>query len=381
MRMRQTIALLVMVLAALPAQAQEIRGNINGIVQDKSGVIPGAAVTVRNAETGQTQPLVTNARGYFEALLLNPGTYSVDVQVNGFKGYKQTNVAVAVGQTVSLTITLEVGQITEEVTVVAQSPILDTTTVSSGQNFDRRMVEGLPMFSNMPIMLSRFAPGVVPGTAEAEVINVFQGYMEGTTAAAGGQLGTGSGFDSRNTGNNYTIDGAQNNGFGRRLASSPNSDQIEEVRIETSNFDASQGHGTGLSVSMMTRAGTNTLRGSANYTHWHNRLNSPNLQQKVTFKQDPGSKRPGARGANTSAPSRSADRWSSRRSSTAATRRSFSETSRCPTTPRQDVWPATRRCPPTRNTSTAISPICCCCRQVPGQTRRRATISIRSSIP
>ena len=78
------------------------------------------------------------------------------------------------------------------------------------------------------------------------MINVFQGYMEGTTAAAGGQLGTGSGFDSRNTGNNYTIDGAQNNGFGRRLASSPNSDQIEEVRIETSNFDASQGHGTGL---------------------------------------------------------------------------------------------------------------------------------------
>ena len=287
MRMRRTIASLVMVLAALPAQAQETRGNINGIVQDRSGVIPGAAVTVRNADTGQTQPLVTNARGYFEALLLNPGTYSVDVQVNGYRGYKQTDVAVAVGQTVSLTITLEVGQVTEEVTVVAQSPLLDTTTVSSGQNFDRRMVEGLPMFPNMPIMLSRFAPGVVPGTAEAEVINVFQGYMEGTTAAAGGQLGTGSGFDSRNTGNNYTIDGAQNNGFGRRLASSPNSDQIEEVRIETSNFDASQGHGTGLSVSMMTRAGTNTLRGSANYTHWHNRLNSPNLQQKVTFKQDP----------------------------------------------------------------------------------------------
>ena len=60
MRMRQTIAFLVMVLAALPAQAQEIRGNINGIVQDKGGVIPGAAVTVRNADTGQTQPLVTN---------------------------------------------------------------------------------------------------------------------------------------------------------------------------------------------------------------------------------------------------------------------------------------------------------------------------------
>ena len=141
------------------------------------------------------------------------------------------------------------------------------------------------MFSNMPIMLSRFTPGVAP--AEAEVQNIFQGYMEGTTNAAGGQVGTGSGFDSRNTGNNYTIDGAANNGFGRRIASSPNADQIEEMRIETSNFDASQGHGTGLTVSMMTRGGTNTLRGSGNYTHWNNQLNSPNLQQKVTFNQDP----------------------------------------------------------------------------------------------
>ena len=141
------------------------------------------------------------------------------------------------------------------------------------------------MFSNMPIMLSRFTPGVAP--AEAEVQNIFQGYMEGTTNAAGGQVGTGSGFDSRNTGNNYTIDGAANNGFGRRIASSPNSDQIEEMRVETSNFDASQGHGTGLTISMMTRGGTNALRGSGNYTHWNNQVNSPNLQQKVTFNQDP----------------------------------------------------------------------------------------------
>jgi carboxypeptidase family protein len=284
---RQWWAVLLAILLPLTAGAQEIRGNINGIVQDKNGVIPGASVKITNTGTNQTQQLVTNSSGYFEAVLLQPGSYAVRVELQGFKTFSQTGISLAVGQTVNLTVTLEVGQITEEVTVTAEAPLLDTTTVSSGQNFDRRMVEGLPMFSNMPIMLARFAPGVVPGAAEAEVINVFQGYMEGTTAAAGGQLGTGSGFDNRNTGNNYTIDGAQNNGFGRRIASSPNADQIEEVRIETSNFDASQGHGTGLSVAMMTRAGTNTLHGSANYTHWTNRLNSPTLQQKITFRQDP----------------------------------------------------------------------------------------------
>ena len=97
MRMRRLIASLVIVLAALPAHAQETRGNINGVVQDSSGVIPGAVVTVRNVDTGQTQPLVSNARGYFEALLLNPGTYSVEVALTGFKGYKQTGIALAVG--------------------------------------------------------------------------------------------------------------------------------------------------------------------------------------------------------------------------------------------------------------------------------------------
>jgi hypothetical protein len=242
-------------------------------------------VRITNVDTSQTQQLVTNDRGYFEALLLNPGTYAVRVELSGFKTLNQTGISLAVGQTLSLSLKLEVGQISEEVSVTAEAPLIDTTTVSSGQNYDRRLVEALPMFSNMPIMLSRFTPGVAP--AEAEVQNIFQGYMEGTTSAAGGQVGTGSGFDNRNTGNLFTIDGAMNNGFGRRIANSPNVDQIEEVRIETSNFDASQGHGTGLSVNMMTRSGTNTLRGSANYTHWNNELNSPNLQQKVTFQQNP----------------------------------------------------------------------------------------------
>jgi Carboxypeptidase regulatory-like domain len=152
----------VLLLAALlpaAAGAQETRCNINGIVQDSGGVVPGAAVRITNTATSQTQQLVTNSSGYFEAVLLNPGTYEVRVELQGYKTLTQSGTT-AVGQTVNLTLTLDVSQLTEEVTVVAQSALLDATTVSSGQNFDRQMVEGLPMFSNMPIMLSRFTPGV-----------------------------------------------------------------------------------------------------------------------------------------------------------------------------------------------------------------------------
>jgi hypothetical protein len=285
--MRRKLCVLLLALSFVPfaAGAQETRGNINGTVQDKDGVIPGAVVRITNTDTNQTVQRVTDAKGYFEVLLLISGTYAARVEVPGYKTLEQTGIVLAVGQTLSLPMKLEVGAVSEEVRVTAQAPLLDTSTVAAGQNFDRRLVESLPTFSNMPIMLARYTPGVTP--AEVDVQNVFQGYMEGTTNMAGGQVGTGSGFDSRNTGNNYTIDGAQNNGFGRRIASSPNSDQIEEVRIETSNFDASQGHGTGVNVSMSTRGGTSTTRGSFLYTHWNNKLNSPNLSQKVAFKLDP----------------------------------------------------------------------------------------------
>ena len=134
----------------------------------------------------------------------------------------------AVGQQLSLPLTLEVGQVTETVTVTAETPLLDTSSVSSGQNFDSRMVEGLPMFSNMPIMLTRFASGVNPSTNQSLVS---QGFADGTTQAAGGAVG---GVGS----NNYSIDGATNTGSGRRIAASPNSDMIQEMRVESSNFDA-----------------------------------------------------------------------------------------------------------------------------------------------
>ena len=115
MRMRVWIVLLAGVLAVLPAQAQETRGNINGVVEDAGGVVPGAIVRITNVDTGQTQQLVTSNRGYFEAVLLNPGIYAARVELQGFRTLTQTGISLAVGQTVSLILKLEVGQLTENV--------------------------------------------------------------------------------------------------------------------------------------------------------------------------------------------------------------------------------------------------------------------------
>src|SRR5688572_33003062 len=117
---RMVWLLLLTVLFPAAAGAQGTRGNINGIVQDSGGVVPGAAVRITNTATSQTQQLVTNSSGYFEAVLLNPGSYDVRVELQGYKTLTQSGISLAVGQTASLTLTLDVGQLTEQVTVVAK---------------------------------------------------------------------------------------------------------------------------------------------------------------------------------------------------------------------------------------------------------------------
>ncbi len=247
--------LLVLFVAVSSTYAQETRGNIAGRVLDEQGAaMPGVSVTVTNVDTNVSTSLVTNTTGYYEAPLLLPGNYRVAAELTGFKTTVRTGITLAVRQQIAVDVTLAVGTISETVTVSGQAPILDTSVLTTGQNLDRRSVESLPMFSNMPALLTRFVPGV---NSSAAVPYVAQGFVNRTSSdtSSPGNVG----------GNEWTIDGATNNGSDRRLASSPNSDMIEEVRIETGNFDASFGHSTGLGISMMTRSGTNVLRGSLNY--------------------------------------------------------------------------------------------------------------------
>ena len=185
--MRRTLWLLILaVLLPLTTTAQETRGNISGTVRDAQGVVPGAMVRITNVDTKLSQSLVTNGSGYFEAPLLNPGNYEVTVQMTGFKTAGRNDIVLGVGQQVTVPFMLEVGAITEEIVVRAQAPLLDTASLTSGANFDTRLVDSLPMFSNMPITLSRFSPGLNVNDAQTQVS---QGYVDNTSLSAGSLLG------------------------------------------------------------------------------------------------------------------------------------------------------------------------------------------------
>ena len=302
--MKTLQSLFLVLCVAAGAYAQETRGTIAGRILDEQGAaMPGVSVTVTNVDTNVSTSLVTNTTGYYEAQLLLPGNYRITAELTGFKTTVRTGITLAVGQQIAVDVTLAVGTVSETVTVSGAAPILDTSVLTTGQNLDRRSVESLPMFSNMPVLLTRFVPGV---NSSANVPYVAQGFVNRTSSDTSSPGGVG--------GNEWTIDGATNNGSDRRLASSPNSDMIEEVRIETGNFDASFGHSTGLGISMMTRAGTNVLRGSMNYQV----LEQP-VERTEVFREEELLQQHRA-GARRGVTKRWPPRWSRSRSSRSASR-------------------------------------------------------------
>lgn len=261
--MRFHAAALLCLLTPWAVSAQDTRGNISGTVSDAQGAVAaGAVVSVTNTGTGTTARLTTNTSGYYEAPLLLPGEYTVTVEMPGFKKSVRSGVNLALSDRLQIDFQLEIGGTTESVTVSADAPMLDVSSVTTGRAMSHREVMDLPVLGNNISMLSRLAPGVqVPGTTQFLVQ---------------GQVGGGSAYNMPGNvgGNEWSLDGASTNGTDRRVAIMPSPDIIDEFRIETSNFDASFGHSTGLNISMSTKSGANAFHGTATYQYFNQRWNA-----------------------------------------------------------------------------------------------------------
>ena len=142
------------------AFAQESRGTITGKITDaEKAVVPGASVTITNVAMGTSTSLRTNEDGFFRAPYLLPGTYQIAAEAQGFKKYIRDGVILRVNDTLALDIQIEVGAIDQAITVVAENPVLDTTTASAGSVVDSRRVAELPIAHGDPYKLIGLTPG------------------------------------------------------------------------------------------------------------------------------------------------------------------------------------------------------------------------------
>jgi outer membrane receptor protein involved in Fe transport len=239
---------LFLILPAALALAQTA-GQITGTVQDKSGaVVPTAAVRAVNEGTGLVSSTISDESGRFTILQLPVGDYRIDVTRDGFRPFRSQTFRLDADATRQVQAVLELGQVTESITVGGSVSQVETVGATLKEIIDERRITELPLNGRNALQLVRLLPGAVPG-------------------AGNNGLGQNAGISvngARGTANNYLLDGGDNNDPQLNTAALiPNPDSLEEFSVQTNNFSAEYGRNSGAIINAITKSGTNAFHGSA----------------------------------------------------------------------------------------------------------------------
>lgn len=247
-------------LLALPGLAQETRGTIVGRVLDASGAsVGGAKVSVSHLEMGTRLNLVTNSDGLFQAPLLLPGGYRVEVEATGFKKFQKSGIEVRINDRIQVDATLEVGAATDSVTVTADSASLNTESASTGQVIDSQRIAKLPVSYGNPFSLIGLSGGV-SFARDPRLDRPFEpthivGYAMNGTRANRSDV-TLDGVPSTATANPNEVTATY----------VPPTDLVSEFKVQTSTYDASMGNTEGGVTNISIKSGTNAYHGTAYYS-------------------------------------------------------------------------------------------------------------------
>jgi hypothetical protein len=208
----RVLLLLLAVLHPLTALAQNSYGRFTGRVSDQQGaLVSGAKVTIKQAETNATATTVTNNEGVFDFLNQLPGSYVLSVQFDGFKKHSRSGLALRVGDIVEINVNLELGAVTDSVSVTGESPILETSTASLGQVVDNRMISEMPLAGRGVNYLMQLSPGAVSTNAP----------MHGWLPQARGSVSDVAVAGTRTRSSEFTLDGIPNMGGDGVIAFQP----------------------------------------------------------------------------------------------------------------------------------------------------------------
>ncbi len=243
--------LLILTLAALlaaPLLGQSQLASITGIVTDTSGaVIPGVTVKVDNADTGESWTSETNPTGLYTILAIKPGPYRLSADSEGFKGFRQTGIVLETGRQARLDIEMEVGSVTDSVTVEAAVPLLKSESAAIGMVVDNQTITNMPLINRRAMQLIRLSSNVVSSDTD-----------KGRASIAGG----------RGSENNWLVDGGTVQNVSVDTPEpffDPPIESLQEFNMSTSNYAAELGRTGGAVIQLTTRSGTNSFHGSGYY--------------------------------------------------------------------------------------------------------------------
>ncbi len=267
MPIRVMLVVSLLVVFGCPAAAQNIAtGELHGTVTDPAGaLVPGAKVSVKNADTGLARALETNAVGEYRALLLPPGVYDVQVEKEGFRTQLAKGVRVMVGQIAIMDLRLELGAATQLVEVAGEASLVESERVHQANTIEQDAVQKLPIDRRDYLSFTLLAPGVVDSSALADNSD----FRVTQTPTSGFSF-----YGSNGRGNSVLVDGGEANNDGGGVRPTLSQEAVQEFQINRSNYSAELGFASGGVVNIVSKAGTNRLHGSAFGFFRHDKLDA-----------------------------------------------------------------------------------------------------------
>ena len=271
---------------AAPVFGQAVSGTILGTVTDVTGAVrSNAKVTVVNEGTGLSRTMNADSNGEYVFPSLPTGRYTVMAEVDGFKTLALSNIELGVDQRAKVDLKLETGAISETMTVVGESPLLQTSTSELGTTVTNEQIEALPLNGRNFVNLTRTVPGVLRGIPGANI--------DGAGSLAWRASASFSANGQRPRDNNFMLDGVDNNEtWLQTVVIFPSVDSLDEFKLQTSTYSAEFGRSLGGVVNLQIKSGTNTLHGSGFEFHRddafdaNNFFNNKNNRAKPDFKQN-----------------------------------------------------------------------------------------------
>ena len=273
--------LILMAASPSAAFAQAVTGTLLGTVTDTTGaVVAGAKVTVTNQNTGFARTVKTDAIGEYTVASIPTGVYTVLAEMDGFKATALSNIELGVDQRARIDVKLEVGAMTESVTIEAQTPLLQTSSSELGTTVKDEQIQALPLNGRNFVSLTRGVPGILRGIPGSNI--------DGAGSLAWRASASFSANGQRSRDNNYMLDGVDNNEtWLQTVVIFPSVDALDEFKLQTSTYSAEFGRSLGGVVNLQIKSGTNSYRGSLFEFHRNDALDANNF-----FNNRAGRKKP-----------------------------------------------------------------------------------------
>ena len=246
------LAALLVVATACTVFGQGFQGGLRGSVKDAGGVIPGVEVTLTNEQTNIKRSTVTNERGEYAFAAVEPGNYILKAVLQGYKTIDRGGIRVATQSFLTLDLTMEVGAITENVTVTGSAPLIETSNASTGTVLDSQTLQTLPSAGRAAFLVGVSIPTVIP-SGDAQ----FNRQQDQTNASL---LSLGGGT---RRGNNYTLDGVPVTDLTNRAVANPTIESLDDVKVQVHTYDAEMGRTGGGVFNTTLKSGSNNWHGTA----------------------------------------------------------------------------------------------------------------------